>query len=753
MDTHLIIVIVLILLAIIDLTVGVANDAVNFLNSAIGSKVANFKLVLIVASIGILLGVFMSGGMMEVARKGIFNPEYFFMPELLVIFVAVMFADVILLDTYNTFGLPTSTTVSIVFGLFGSALAVSIIKVLNSGQDIIVAFDYIKSGTVLAIIGGIVSSIFIAFFVSSIVQYFTRLIFSFDYKERFKKYGPIWAGVSLSFLSYFIIIKGLKGATFIPEDISSFVKGNFFQVFGMLFAFWSILIFLLSLIKNFNPLKFIVLFGTFSLALAFAANDLVNFIGAPLAGLHAYQLAQGMENPLTTNMVVMTGKLQVENWILLAAGLIMVLTLFFNKKAYTVSKTTIGLSRQSDGYERFESNMFARSIVRMFINVVRVFKNITPEPIQVFVRGRFDQTKYIPYVDEKGDKASFDLIRAAVILVVAAALISVGTLLKLPLSTTYVTFIVAMAAALPDNAWGRESAVYRVSGVLTVIGGWFFTAISAMIVAGIIATIIYFGEVYAVIAFSIAVAYLLYKSSSFHKNKEEEHNQKEFLNKIGDANNTNIMDEAINRAYLLNNDVKNVFEDTIDALIKENPSNSKKANKKAKNIEFELNKLNADLLMILEFDHKSEFEYASMFAMTLSGFRDIGVSTKNVTDQIHQYINNNHTPLTPEQSEDLASATNSLIILLDLFTKILKNRDFDSLNEYKDEKTEFLKKLKKLNKNQVKRIKEKSSKTRRSILFFNIITEMRNIAYISEELIESIHGLYTTNDFDAIEEE
>lgn len=753
MDTYLIIVIVLIALAIIDLTVGVANDAVNFLNSAIGSKVANFKLVLIVASIGLLLGVFMSGGMMEVARKGIFNPEYFFMPELLVIFVSVMFADVILLDTYNTFGLPTSTTVSIVFGLFGSALAVSIIKVINSGQDIIVAFDYIRSGTVLAIIGGIVSSIFIAFFVSSIVQYFTRMIFSFDYKDRFKKYGPIWAGVALAFLSYFIIIKGLKGATFIPDDIKSFVKGNFLEVFGMLFAFWSILTFLLSLIKNFNPLKFIVLFGTFSLALAFAANDLVNFIGAPLAGLHAYQLAQGMENPLTTEMVVMTGKVQVENWILLAAGLIMVLTLYFNKKAYTVSKTTIGLSRQSDGYERFESNMFARSIVRMFINVVRVFKNITPESIQVFVRGRFDQTKYVAFVDEKGEKASFDLIRAAVILVVAAALISVGTLLKLPLSTTYVTFIVAMAAALPDNAWGRESAVYRVSGVLTVIGGWFFTAISAMIVAGIIAAIIYYGEVYAVIAFSIGVGYLLYRSSSFHKSKEEEHNQKELSSKIGEANNTNVMDEIINRSYLLSNDIKNIFDKSINALVNENTTNSKQAHKQAKNIEFELNKLNADLLMILEVDQKSELEYASMFAMTLSGFRDVGVSTKNVADQIHQYINNNHTPLDLDQSEDILVATNSLIELIDLYTKILKNREFDELDKFRDEKSEFLKKLKKLNKNQVKRIKEKKSKTRRSILYFNIITEMRNIAYISEELIESINGLYTANDFDNIEEE
>lgn len=753
MDTSLIIVIVLLALAIVDLMVGVANDAVNFLNSAIGSKVANFRTILIVSSIGLLFGVVMSGGMMEIARKGIFNPEFFFMPELLVIFVAVMFQDIILLDTFNTFGLPTSTTVTIVFGLFGSALAVSIIKVLNSGQDLIVVFDYIRSGTVLAIIGGIIASIFIAFFVSSIVQYLTRLIFSFDYDKRFKKYGPIWSGFALAFLSYFIVVKGLKSAEFVTPEIKEFVKSNFFYVFGILFTFWFLLIFLLSLIKNFNPLKFIVLFGTFALALAFAANDLVNFIGAPLAGLNAYQLAQTLPDPTNTSMSILSGKVRVDYWILLLSGGIMVVTLFFNKKAYSVAKTTISLSRQSDGYERFESNLMARSLVRMFINVVYFFKNVTPEPIQNFVRNRFDQSKYVPYIDEKGEKASFDLLRASVILVVAAALISVGTLLKLPLSTTYVTFIVAMAAALPDNAWGRESAVYRVAGVLTVIAGWFLTAFSAMLVAGIIATIIYFGEIYAVIGFVIIVGFIIYKSNIKHKNIELEHNQKELALKLGLAGNKNIMDEVINRAFHLINDIKNIFEDSLDALIKENPNETKNALKQSRNVEFEFNKLNADLLMILEFDKKNEFEYASMFAITLSGFRDIGISTKNISEQIHHYVNNNHSPLSEEQAEDLQIASSEINQLLDYFTKILKDREFDKLDKFREEKNDFLKKLRKLNKNQLKRIKDKKSKTRRSILYFNIITEMRNIAYLSEELIESINGLYNTTDFESEYEE
>lgn len=747
MDTNLVIVIILLGLAIMDLMVGVANDAVNFLNSAIGSKVAKFRTILIVASLGILVGVMMSGGMMEIARKGIFNPEYFFMPELLVIFIAVMFQDILLLDTFNTFGLPTSTTVSVIFGLFGSALAVSVIKVTNAGQDISLVFNYIQSGTVLKIIGGIILSIFIAFIVSSIIQYFTRMIFTFDYKHNFKKYGPIWAGFSLSFLSYFLIIKGLKGSDLIPKDFKEFIIGDFFTFFGILVLFWTIITYILTLFKSFNPLKFIVLFGTFALALAFAANDLVNFIGAPVAGLNAYQLSQGMENPLTTGMSVMAEKVQVENYLLFIAGLIMVVTLFFNKKAYTVSKTTISLTRQSDGYERFESNLVARLIVRLTINLFNFIKSITPDSLKKFVVSRFDHSKFLADVGEDGEKASFDLIRAAVILVVAAALISIGTILKLPLSTTYVTFIVAMAAALPDNAWGRESAVYRVSGVITVIGGWFFTAFSAMVVAGIIATIIYFTEIYGVIGFLFFVAYVIYRTNILHKNKELEHSQKELVTKIGSATDTHIFDSIVQKSIVSLTDIKVTLSNSIKSLSNEDVYSSKSSYKKAKTIEFDLNKINADLLQILEFDAKDEFEYASLFAITLSAFRDLGVSTRHVSEQIYQYNNNNHTPFDIEQINDLNSSIDHFYLLLDHTIKILKNKEYDQLNDFKDKKSEFLKSLKKVNKNQIKRIKSKNSKTRKSILFFNIITELRNIAFISEDLIEALNGLYSTNDF------
>ena len=747
MDTNLVIVIILLGLAIMDLTVGVANDAVNFLNSAIGSKAAKYRTILIVASIGILVGVMMSAGMMEVARKGIFNPEYFNMPELLIIFVAVMFQDILLLDLYNTYGLPTSTTVSLVFGLFGSAIAISIIKVLNNGQDLSLVFNYIKSGAVLTIIGGIVTSIIIAFFVGVFVQYVTRLLFTFEYQKQFKKYGPIWAGFALSFLSFFLIIKGLKGSTLVPAEVNEFFSSDYTRSFGILVIFWTIVTYVLSFIKKFNPLKFIVLFGTFALALAFAANDLVNFIGAPIAGLNAYQLAQTLDDPLTSGMATLSDKVQVNNLILLASGIVMVLTLVFNKKAKTVSRTEISLSRQSDGYERFEPNAMARIIVRLSINFINMVKAITPKSVKVIVNKRFDLSKYTPYVDEDGSVASFDLIRAAVITVVSAGLISIGTILKLPLSTTYVTFIVAMAAALPDNAWGRESAVYRVSGVITVIAGWFFTAISAMTITGIIATLIYFGGISVIFGFLLLVGFVIYKNNVLHKKNEKEIKDNELKSLKSKSNEVDVLDEAINSSLKTINEIKVNLSESIKTLSNEDISSSKALYKKSKQIEHDFNKINADLLKVLELDSKSEYEYASMFAITLSGFRDIGISSRHICEQIYQYTNNNHTPFNNEHVADLNSSIESFNSLLNDFENILVNKSFDKIEVYKDKKSEFLKSLKKLNKNQIKRIKDKSSKTRKSILFFNIITELRNIAYVSEDLLESINGLYSASDF------
>ncbi len=746
MDTNLIIVIILLCLAIVDLTVGVANDAINFLNSAIGSKVAKYKTIMIVASIGIIVGVMMSAGMMEVARKGIFDPSFFSMPEILIIFIAVMFQDILLLDIYNTYGLPTSTTVSLISGLFGSAIAISLIKLSSSGQELSLVFTYVKSGAVLAIGGGIILSVLIAFIVGVVIQYFSRLLFTFEYKDRVKKFGPIWAGFALSFLSYFLVIKGLKGSDFISEEVKGFIFNNLFQLFGFLVVFWTLLTYLFSFIKKFNPLKFIVLFGTFALSLAFAANDLVNFIGAPIAGLNAYQLAQTLENPLTTGMGALSEHIHVNEYILFISGTIMVITLIMNKKAQTVSRTEISLSRQSDGYERFEPNVVARIIVRLAINIINFFSRITPESIKVKVNKRFDQTKYVPYKDEDGKEASFDLIRAAVITVVSAALITIGTILKLPLSTTYVTFIVAMAAALPDKAWGRESAVFRVSGVITVIGGWFFTAISAMTVTAIIATILYYGEVYAVVGFTFLIALIIYKTNVLHKKKEKEHNERESQLVSSMSNESNALDRAIGNSVNTINEIKETLQSAVNTLSNDDVSTAKAMYKKSKQIERDFNKLNADLLKVLELDSKSEYDYASMFAITLSGYRDIGISSRHICEQIYQYTNNNHAPFNKDHVEDLNQSLNSFYDLIDNFTKMLSEKTFDKIELYKEQKSEFLKSLKKLNKNQIKRIKDKNSKTRKSILFFNIITELRNIAFVSEDLLESISVLYSSND-------
>ena len=490
METYLFLVIILFILATSDLVVGVANDAVNFLNSSLGSKVAPRHIILIVASAGVLAGTFFSSGMMEVARSGFFNPEMFKLNEVMVIFLAVMFTDVLLLDLFNTFGLPTSTTVSLISSLFAGSIAVALLKLDAEGKNFSELGNYINSARALGIFTAIILSVFISFFVGSVVQYISRLIFTFDFESRLKRYGAIWASVALTSITYFIFVKGAKGASFIPPDVVKFVTENTAMFLGANIVFWTIILQLLLWFTNINILKPIVLAGTFSLALAFAANDLVNFIGVPLAGLSAFQTASISSDPGNMTMEALRDPVQTNTLILTIAGFIMIGTLWFNKKARSVTKTEINLGRQFEGYEKFESSAFARSIVRTTVNLGHSIKSIIPHAIYNKIQNRFDLTKIDYSKFDKKDRPAFDYIRAIVNLMVASSLISLGTAYKLPLSTTYVTFMVAMATSFADKSWGRESAVFRVNGVLTVIAGWFLTALLAFISASLLCVII-----------------------------------------------------------------------------------------------------------------------------------------------------------------------------------------------------------------------------------------------------------------------
>jgi len=502
------------LFAVFDLTVGVSNDAANFLNSSLGSKVAPRYIIMIVASLGILMGVVFSSGMMEVARKGIFHPDLFTMPELIIIFISVMLTDIVLLDIFNTYALPTSTTVSIVFELLGGAVAVSVLKIMDNNEGLVNLSKYINTSKAMIIIFGILLSVIVAFIFGAVVQFVSRIIFTFDYTKTMKRFGALWGGIALSSITYFILIKGAKGASFISPETISWIKGNTFTILIAIF-FASAAFLQLLLFMKVNIFKPIVLMGTFALAMAFAANDLVNFIGVPMAGYHAYISAMATDSPLTASMSALEQKVPTETYFLLVAGVIMILTLWISKKARTVSSTEISLAQQYEGEEKYESAFISRVIVRAVLNSGKLIRTISPAFLYNWINKRFDTTKYKVEADAE-KRPSFDLLRASVNLMVASGLISYATSHKLPLSTTYVTFMVAMGSSFADKAWGRDSAVYRITGVVTVITGWFFTAMSAFSLCFVVSVIIFYGKTAGFLALLAAGGFVIVKNHRRH---------------------------------------------------------------------------------------------------------------------------------------------------------------------------------------------------------------------------------------------
>jgi len=524
MEPYLIVVIALVLLAIADLIVGVSNDAVNFLNSAIGSKVAGRRTILIIAAAGVLMGALSSSGMMEIARKGIFNPEVFAFSDVMVIFVAVMVADILLLDVFNSLGLPTSTTVSIVFDLLGASVAVAIWKSLDNDTGFAGMAEAINISTATAIISGIFLSIGVAFSIGGIVQYLCRLWFSFNIEKYIKTYGVLFAAAAISIISYFLLIKGAKGSSFLSPEVSSFVNNYTPQLMGGFFVTALLIVFILVKTLNAHPLKIVVFAGTFSLAMAFAGNDLVNFIGVPLAGYQSFNI--WVDTGIAPDAFMMDqlgAKVKTPFIFLLLAGMIMVVTLWFSGKARKVTETEVNLGRQDAGDERFKPNFLSRVIVGGALGFGSWMREKLPSGIVRRMDIRFYQR--IAEVSEE-DRPAFDLVRASVNLIVASFLIALATSFKLPLSTTYVSFMVAMGTSLADKAWGQESAVYRVAGVLNVIGGWLITALMAFFTAGALATGIYYGGPWVAIALG-ALALLFFINSNLRFNKKQK--QEELL--------------------------------------------------------------------------------------------------------------------------------------------------------------------------------------------------------------------------------
>jgi len=733
MDIALIFIIVLLILAVLDLTVGVANDAVNFLNSAIGSKVAPFKVIMLIAALGVFVGVTFSSGLMEIARKGIFNPEMFVLMELMAIFLAVMFQDILMLDMFNTFGFPTSTTVSIVFGLLGASLAISIIKVTQSSGDLIVLMEYINVGNVFKIVSAIFLSIVFAFVFGSLIQYITRMIFTFDYEKRFRRYGSVWGGFALTCLTLFILLKGAKGSSLMTEDLSLWINSNIWLLSVYAFVAWTILLQLMMWFTKINPLKVIVLIGTFALALAFAANDLVNFIGAPLAGLAAYKFAPDMS--------LLAKPVQANTLLLLIAGAIMVATLYLSKKARSVTQTTISLGRQDEGIDRFESNLVARLLVRIVLNIFDFIKKITPPSMKKFVESRFNN-EYFNQRNKSKDAPAFDLLRASVNLMVAAALISLATSLKLPLSTTYVTFIVAMAAALPDRAWGRESAVYRVAGVISVIGGWFVTALTAAVVAGIIALLIFYFELYAVVLLFGLVLFNFWRSNRIHTNREKDFDEQEqSLSAVLGTNEETIehLKDKINFYY---SSIKNIFNHVFDGLKSKNLDKLRKAKKESQKTLKQSNLLISDFIKALDALSEEELDSKTAYGQVVGGIHQMSLNVASISKEVFDYIDNNHREFENDQIKEMDEMRKSFNQIIDFSIKYLKNENSGNLTHLKKSHEVLLSNCKKFSKNQIKRIKKLKKNKRRALLFLNIMTQTRSLADNSYLVIDSSNEFF-----------
>lgn len=729
----------LFLLAGSDLIVGVSNDAVNFLNSAVGSKVAPRHIILIIASLGVFVGTVFSSGLMEVARKGIFNPEMFLFQEVMIIFLAVMITDVLLLDLFNTFGLPTSTTVSIVFELLGAAVAVSILKLVESGTDFSGFVQFINSSKALAIIGGILLSIAVALAVGALIQFVTRLIFTFDFKSRIKRYGAIWGSIALTAITYFILVKGAKGTAFLSPEAVKFILGNTSLILGGSLLFWFVVLQILLLTTKINILKPIVLIGTFALALAFAANDLVNFIGVPLAGLSSYIFASQSGDPLNALMEGLREPAQSHTLILLGAGAIMVITLWLSKKARTVTKTEVDLGRQFEGFERFESSVFARSMVRMILSMASVYQKLVPGKIRLYINKRFEGARSVA-IDSSAP--NFDLLRASVNLMVASILISFATSLKLPLSTTYVTFMVAMGTSFADRAWGRESAVYRVNGVITVIAGWFFTAFMAFTVTAIFATIIFYGGIVAIVCLLAVAAYFLIKTHLFHKERsvDEEEMERIYYQTI-----QNGFDGTVNSFEAINDFIKssvNCVREALDGLYKEDRILLKQTRKKAKKINKKARMITSNIFKTVQILEDKEIKKGKKFGKVINSIQEIALNSRSIVQNCYDHIDNNHSRPYQDEYDSLVKLYNFLNEEVEEASNILSNKDFASVEGFKDTVSKFRDVADSFDLTQVSRIKNSDSSARNSLLYLRISSDTENISLHILNLVTALKSTF-----------
>jgi phosphate/sulfate permease len=742
MTIYIIMVILLFFLAASDLMVGVTNDAVNFLNSARGARAAKNWVIMIIASVGVFLGATFSSGMMEVARKGIFHPQEFFFSEIMIIYLAVMLTDIILLDAYNSLALPTSTTVSIVFELLGASVAVSLLKIGRNPLETVADLPkYINSDKALLIISGILLSVIIAFTVGAIVQFLTRLIFTFKYKKNLDRFGAIWGGICIAIITFFILIKGAKGSSFMTTDAKEWIEANTWLILGASFVGWAIIIQLAKWIFKVNVPRMVILFGTFALAFAFAGNDLVNFIGVPLAGFKSFQLFAAVPgaDAATFSMAQLSGKVHTETYMLLIAGAIMVITLWTSKKSRHVSKTELNMAKHDATEERFGSTGLSRSVVRMAVQSTKFLQHVFPERLRNAVNRRFSR----PVTTSETEAQSFDMIRASMNLTVASSLIALGTSLGLPLSTTYVTFMVSMGTTLADRAWGRESAVYRITGVFTVIGGWFLTAIIAFTASMLFAILIDLGGIYAIVALFGLAVFLLYRTFWVFRKKEqarEEADQEEQGNDIMEICNdytTKILDL-----------IPQMYDDMVISLHKEDRKKLRDLRKQARDLlEKTKNRKNHFTIQLREIEEES-LQYGHFYLQMLHYIREFARSIDTMIEACYEHVENTHYGTTKIQNDELTILSAELKYIYTTISNMVKEQNFKMKEPCKDKHEALLEVIVEFQKNQVRRVKhDQDAHTRNSVLYLSLLGSTKDL------VVDVIRLLKVQSKFTVAEEE
>lgn len=712
------------ILAITGLFVGVTNDAVNFLNSALGSKAASIRTILLVASVGILVGVVTSSGMMEVARSGMFNPGMFTFQEVMTLYLGVMFANVILLGVFNYWGLPTSTTVSLIFCLVGSAVAVSTYKISNDPALGAGALgDFINSSRAMGVVSAILLSVVIAFSVGSFIMYLSRLIFSFRYTKLFRRYGSLWCGLSMTAVIYFAVFKGLKSLLYDLDSVQ-WINAHLFIALSICWVVCSLLLFLIQRFKI-NILRITILSGVFSLALAFAGNDLVNFIGVPVAAFDAYSFArasgdtQMLMEPLAENV-------PANIYILLTAGFIMIFALWTSKKAVLrVTQTELSLSAQGDdGQEKYDSSVFSRTLVRLALNINAGLERTIPPRIREAIARRFE------YEDVEHSGAPYDMIRATVNLTTSALLISLATSLKLPLSTTYVCFMVAMGSSLADRAWGRESAVYRISGVMTVVAGWFVTALGGFLISFIVGLVLVYGGTVAFVLVTILCTWLLLRTQFSKQNKAEEPT-------ATNASNTDIIASLREEVCMTMECATKIYDRTMLAVMMENRKELRNLVKEANDLFYQSRERKYTLLPTLKHLQTSDVNTAHYYVQIVDYLNEMTKALMHITRPAFEHIDNNHEGLSKDQAKDLMSINDDVEHIYRQINVMLRKGDFTEIEMVLALRDQLFEAIAEAIKSELTRINEARSNTKASMLYLTILTETKNMVLQSRNLLKS----------------